>query len=67
MLSKMIAEVNVDRCVACGTCRKQCPKDAIQIWKGCYAVVDLALCVGCGKCGRVCPAGCITSKERGVI
>lgn len=67
MLSKKIAEVNINRCVACGVCTKQCPKGAITIWKGCYAVVDEALCVGCGKCGKMCPAECIILKERGVI
>lgn len=67
MLSRMIAEVNKNRCVACGTCIKPCPKEAITIWKGCYAVVDLEKCVGCGKCVRVCPADCITRKERGAV
>ena len=27
-------------CVACGVCIKACPKHAISIYKGCYAVVD---------------------------
>lgn len=65
MVSKMIAEVNEQRCVACGACMKKCPRGAISIWKGCYAVIDLEKCVGCGQCMRVCPANCITRKERG--
>ena len=29
-----------DRCVACGVCVKVCPKEAISIYKGCYAQID---------------------------
>ena len=56
----------VDRkvCVACGVCMKTCPKGAISIYKGCYAVVDEAKCVGCGLCAVSCPAGCIGIHER---
>lgn len=64
MLSKKYAEVDKDRCVACGACMKACPKGALQVWKGCYAKVNEELCVGCGKCTKTCPADCITLKER---
>lgn len=50
-------------CVACGACRKVCPRSAISIWKGCYAVVNEENCVGCGICAKTCPAGCIEIKE----
>ena len=46
-------------CVACGSCLKVCPKDAIEIWKGVIAQVDLNKCVGCGLCAKECPAGTI--------
>lgn len=54
---KFKAENEQDRCVACGVCVKVCPKDAISIYKGCYAVVDEDLCIGCGICEKNCPAG----------
>ena len=46
-----------DRCVACGVCVKVCPKDAISIYKGCYAQIDEEKCIGCGICEKNCPAG----------
>ena len=63
-LSKRVAAVNKKKCVACGTCIKECPKNAISIWRGCYAVIEAAACIGCGKCAKVCPTGCIEVNER---
>ena len=63
-MAKRFALIDKNRCVACGACTKECPKQAISIYKGCYALVDGALCVGCGKCEKVCPVGCIEIKER---
>ena len=57
------ADVDKKVCVACGVCVKACPKQAIYIHKGCYAVVKAELCVGCGICGKNCPAGCIEVRE----
>lgn len=54
---KAINEQN--RCVACGVCVKACPKDAISIYKGCYAQIDEEKCIGCGICEKNCPAGVI--------
>lgn len=64
MASKRFAEVDQSCCVACGACVKECPRSAIQIWRGCYAVVDRELCVGCGKCRKTCPADTIEMKQR---
>lgn len=64
-LSKKAAVVNRKNCVACGTCVKECPKNALHIYKGCYAEVNTELCIGCGKCIKVCPTGCIATEERG--
>ena len=61
---KKLAIVNRAVCVACGVCMKACPRKAISIHRGCYAVVDAEKCVGCGICAKACPAGCIASKER---
>lgn len=63
-LMKKLAVVDRRVCVACGVCRKSCPRGAISIYRGCYAVVDGEKCVGCGLCAKACPAGCIDLKER---
>lgn len=64
MLSKNCAVMERERCAACGACMNECPRNAITIWRGCFAVVDETMCVGCGKCAKICPADCITVKER---
>ena len=62
-MAKRLANVDTSRCVACGVCRLQCPKEAITIYKGCYAMVDSEKCVGCGRCVEECPASVIQLKE----
>lgn len=57
------ADVDSNICVACGVCVKVCPKQAIEIFKGCCAVVSKDRCVGCGMCEKSCPAGCIGVSE----
>lgn len=64
MPAKRLAFVNGDRCVACGSCCKVCPRSAITVWKGIQALVDVSLCVGCGLCQKECPAGAIDVKNR---
>ena len=64
---KKLALIDQKICVACGACMKTCPKRAISIYRGCYAVVDESKCVGCGLCAKTCPAGCIATKERSEV
>ena len=54
---KRKAFVNTDDCVACGCCIKVCPRNAIEIWKGIMAKVDIA------KCEKECPASVIKIQE----
>ncbi len=61
---KKKANPNRNVCVACGVCVLQCPREAISIYKGCYAVVDNEKCVGCGLCAKACPANAITIVEK---
>ena len=57
MATRFKAQNEQDRCVACDICEKVCPKDAISIYKGCYALVNEEMCIGCGICEKNCPAG----------
>lgn len=61
---KKVAYVDRERCVACGACVKVCPKGAISVYRGCYAVVEEEKCVGCGKCGKTCPGGFISGRGK---
>ncbi len=60
---KRNAFVAAEDCVACGCCVKVCPKQAIEIWKGIAAKINLDTCVGCGKCAKECPASVIKIQE----
>ena len=62
MKRKAVPDKNI--CVACGVCLKACRKEAISIYRGCFAQVEEEKCVGCGLCVKACPAGCITITER---
>lgn len=63
MKSKQYAQVG-KQCVACGSCQKVCPKQAITLWKGVTARIDAQLCVGCGRCQKECPAETIVLTKR---
>lgn len=56
---KRYASILQEECVACGTCVLVCPREAITVPNGIYAVVDEDLCVGCGVCKKACPASII--------
>lgn len=43
------AFVDQKSCVGCGCCVKVCPMDAIQIFHGTMARVDMGKCIGCGR------------------
>ena len=56
--TKKIAKVGKG-CVACGSCLKTCPVQAIHIANGVKAKINIEKCVGCGKCSKICPASVI--------
>lgn len=59
---KKRAFIDKKHCVACGSCMSVCPKDAISIKRGMFALVD-TFCVGCGLCSKTCPASIIEIKR----
>lgn len=54
------AEINADKCVACGRCKENCRFDAICYENGFQ--VDPYACEGCGVCEVVCSADAISLK-----
>lgn len=56
---KKKANVLQNSCVACGTCIKICPRNAIKIVNGVFAEVDESKCIGCTICTKECPASII--------
>lgn len=51
--------INSD-CLACGTCKAECPVDAIK--EGDIYSVDADTCIDCGACESVCPVGAISES-----
>jgi len=54
------AEINLEPCIQCDECRKNCRFDAILVEKN-YKV-DAFACEGCGVCEFVCPVKAISLK-----
>ncbi|MDH3365554.1 MAG: CoB--CoM heterodisulfide reductase iron-sulfur subunit A family protein [Thermoplasmata archaeon] len=64
-IEAITAEVNPDKCVACGNCVLACPYDAIEITDrdGIRAAeVNEAQCKGCGTCVAACHNDAIQQK-----
>lgn len=59
---KRKAIVDINLCVACGSCVKVCPLQIITIKQGVFANIDYERCIGCGKCSKTCPASVIEIK-----
>ena len=49
-------------CVQCGTCKENCPAEAIVEVEGKFSV-DPEKCVQCGTCKENCPAKAIVNTE----
>ncbi|MHA1915277.1 MAG: FAD-dependent oxidoreductase [Promethearchaeota archaeon] len=73
-ISGLIAEVNPDMCIGCGSCEETCAYNAVELRKETkdYEEVSLiitkssinsGLCKGCGTCAVSCPIGAISVKH----
>jgi electron transport complex protein RnfB len=67
-----VAEVDESKCVACGACARECPRELIRIHDCANPVLVKCSnrdpgkltrvqcqvgCIGCGLCERICPSG----------
>ncbi|MDD4353713.1 MAG: DUF362 domain-containing protein, partial [Candidatus Nanoarchaeia archaeon] len=57
MHSTIRPSVNEKKCIACGTCVKNCPVNAITLDK--KAFINSKICIGCATCIGVCPSRAI--------
>jgi len=57
--SGYVGEVELARCVGCGTCTGFCQFGALSVADG-HAVLDAAACMGCGVCVSKCPYGALS-------
>lgn len=58
----MVAKVNADECVGCGTCVDECPSEAISMNDNDIAVISADECTDCGMCVDACPTEAISME-----
>lgn len=58
----MVAKVNADECVGCGTCVDECPSEAISMNDDDIAVINADECTDCGACVDACPTEAISME-----
>ena len=56
-----MAYVITDACTCCGTCKENCPAEAIQEGQPKYKI-DEDTCIQCGQCVEGCPAEAIKEQ-----
>ncbi|MGV9173417.1 MAG: DUF362 domain-containing protein [Promethearchaeia archaeon] len=61
--SNFYADVDLELCNGCETCKDRCQMDAVNIVKG-KAKIDLERCIGCGNCIPTCGMKAIKLKKR---
>jgi len=52
-----MAFVITDGCIACGTCKEECPSEAIKVSGDRFSITEG--CIECASCLESCPAGAI--------
>jgi len=63
--TNFLAEVDANKCEACGTCENNCQVGAVVVSEEKrYAVVAPERCLGCGICVTTCPTDAITLSKR---
>jgi MinD superfamily P-loop ATPase len=63
-VSRMVPEVDMDKCDYCGACGDICEFKAITVLKGATVMTFHEMCHGCKGCVMVCPHHAIQEKNR---
>ncbi len=63
--SGVLAEIDPQKCSACGLCQQICRFAAIESFEGKYQVMDME-CEGCGYCYYICPEDAISLVDQNV-
>ncbi len=59
-----IAKADLDKCVYCTLCAKNCPQGAITVDRQAKTwTIDEEACISCGLCAEKCPKKCITLES----
>jgi len=72
--SGLVAEVDQDMCIGCGTCEEACAYSAVELTETTREFEEVSLiinkssinpnlCKGCGTCAANCPVGAISVKH----
>jgi ferredoxin len=64
MSTRMIIEIDDEKCTGCGLCIPNCPEGALQIIDGTVRLVSDLFCDGLGACIGYCPEAAIRVVER---
>ncbi|MBN1432917.1 MAG: 4Fe-4S dicluster domain-containing protein [Methanomicrobiaceae archaeon] len=57
-------EINIDDCIYCGLCSKNCPADAIEVSKDDRTwEIDRFRCIICNSCVEACPKDCLSTSN----
>ena len=56
--------IDIESCIFCGLCSKNCPTDALHIDKGtkCWSIERLK-CIQCNSCVESCPKKCLDMEN----
>ena len=55
-------KINIDKCIGCGDCVRDCPVDAVKLVKK-KAVINDQWCTHCGVCMRVCESEAVIDDD----